>query len=777
MGFFCFCAGYIALLWAFSALNFYYSGFDTTGLEVLFYNVLRLIFVGYLFWMLYATGDFILTAFRKSHFKDCPILDRLTLGFFCGFGIWQITLLVLGLANLLHRELLVVLTFVVLLLSYPSFVSTVCRASFSTRTAYNFLGCLRETGFLLPAVFVSSIFLLTIVKGLYPAGGHDYYTHYFHYYREVVESGNIWPNNIWYHFYYSKGAGLFFLGMLLTDPLAPQLVTLSLFCGGVVCMAAFMARVGLAMKWRLIFLTLFIAVYIYTPGPKVNMVHGGWGDFEKLHELQTMLAVFLLYAFFRLASLPASQAGAWRLSAMLAMAAAIIITPPVAVFYALFCLFLVFSQIKKSNWSCISNIASVLFICVVTTLSILSVNYLLTGFPSDQGMKIFWRFVDFEKVQQWGVLPNFIILHNGITGMSHWANPVFSLETLRLVVTSYRLELFGGIILLAIPFLINKKAASKNSAGQSEAPNQLFWPLTSFIVAGCLIAIVFGRAQPISFYRFSSFYLPATVILAAFLWSRVRFEDKPSKGFLGNLWAPIALVIFCLILAVGGGYHRDKFAAILKNSIKFVTGGMSIASSYSNQSAWPGRLPWGGIYPAARKAHEFVPSGERLWSFHIHSYCMAPDCRVETYQSYKLGAAWRPALFGSMDESKAALKAAGLNYFLISTELGIADPLALSAPFRPAAIAQSFRVVWTDGVTALLTWKNLAEVEPTLNDNWVRAYAKRVETSKISEAFPYQAMNAVLTDLETNGQYERIRTLRWDRGLAGLLAPADKIAH
>ena len=81
----------------------------------------------------------------------------------------------------------------------------------------------RNLGFL--TVFAVVAALLLSIKTLYPGGSNDYYNHYFYYYVDVIRNGSLMPNEAWYHFFYSKGLGLYFLGMLLSDPLAPQLVT------------------------------------------------------------------------------------------------------------------------------------------------------------------------------------------------------------------------------------------------------------------------------------------------------------------------------------------------------------------------------------------------------------------------------------------------------------------------------------------------------------------------------------------------------------------------
>ena len=759
-----FCTGYVALLWAFAGLDLYHSGFDTRGLAVLLYNGLRVIFVVYLFWVLYATGDLLLSALSTGRYRGRPILDRLALGFFSGVGIWQIVLLGLGLANLLHRNLVIVLTLVVLVLSLPSFVSTVCRSPISGWRPFNFPAWMRETGPILLAAFVASMVLLTTVKGLYPAGGHDYYTHYFHYYRDVVESGGVWPNNIWYHYYYSKGAGLFFLGMLLTDPLAPQLVTLCMFAGGGISMAAFMSHIGISAKWRVAFLTLVFAAYVYTPGPRENMLHGGWGDFEKLHEPQTMLAAFLIYALYRLMSREDARDSSYRIAAMLAVAAAVILTPPTAVFYVLAISLLCGFAWIKGQENAASGYASVLFVCLASTGGLLALNYFVTGFPSDQGMKFFWKFAYFEKVQQWGVLPHFIVIYDLLISNSGDDLPVFGWKTLRFLMLSFRLDLFGAAILLCVPWFALRMMRGQAPDFDGERCRAAFTVLLCFIGVGCLTALLFGRGQAISFYRFSSFLIPITICLVATTWAYALPLSKLKEGRIVAAM-PLAMVVICALIALIGVYDFRKATDVARQAALFSIGGHSIGSAYATQTSWPGRLPWGGIYPAARTAHGMLPPGERLWSLNIHAYCMAPDCRVESYQSYKLGADWNDTLFGTPAQSRLSLQAGNLNYFLISPDLAIPDPLALSPLLHPDVIAEHFGVLWMDGNTVLLTWKNRKTKE--LPAAWVEKYRERVASSRLREYFPYDLLKSVLGSLDKSGDYNRMRTLDWDKKSRG----------
>ena len=160
-------------------------------------------------------------------------------------------------------------------------------------------------------------------------------------------------------------------------------------------------------------------------------------------------------------------------------------------------------------------------------------------------------------------------------------------------------------------------------------------------------------------------------------------------------------------------------------------------------------MPWGAIYPAARKAYAIVGRHTPIWSLHFHSYCMLPDCRIETYMSFSMTRRWDRVMFGSAEEARQVLQRAGINYFLFSRELGIpglgiTDPLPLSDLFSPENIAHNLALRWTDGTTSLLTWPGL-DTHP-LDEAWVAAYRQAVKNSGVVQSFPFR---------ETRSVYER----------------------
>src|SRR5205807_635881 len=59
----------------------------------------------------------------------------------------------------------------------------------------------------------------------------------------------------------------------------------------------FIRRIAPGTLWPAVGAVLFLALHIFTPGAtSMFRVHGGWGDFEKLHEPVAALVIAALWA-------------------------------------------------------------------------------------------------------------------------------------------------------------------------------------------------------------------------------------------------------------------------------------------------------------------------------------------------------------------------------------------------------------------------------------------------------------------------------------------------
>ena len=103
------------------------------------------------------------------------------------------------------------LTIAVGALSAPHLISCIGEAGWQLAAIFGCAAPRRRRNITYLLVFAAVAALFLCIKVLYPNGGNDYYDNYFYYYARVMQSGPLMPNDVWYHFYYSKGAGLFFL--------------------------------------------------------------------------------------------------------------------------------------------------------------------------------------------------------------------------------------------------------------------------------------------------------------------------------------------------------------------------------------------------------------------------------------------------------------------------------------------------------------------------------------------------------------------------------------
>jgi hypothetical protein len=151
-------------------------------------------------------------------------------------------------------------------------------------------------------------------------------------------------------------------------------------------------------------------------------------------------------------------------------------------------------------------------------------------------------------------------------------------------------------------------------------------------------------------------------------------------------------------------------------------GQFSIKEAYQNEQGWPGRLPWGGVYPAMETVWKIIGPGTRVWSFHIHATCMLPDCNVQGVSSFRFSPSWNRVYFGTAQEARDILQAEGLNYFFFSKELRIpaADPLPTSPLFAPDSMKRYLGIRWTDGTSYLLTWSGpgIEPISAQFLDDW-----------------------------------------------------------
>ena len=719
----------LTLVW-FNVVDFYHTHFATTGVLVIIHNAFRILFIFYLFWLVQTVGAI---ALRPWLISSTGVAERLALTFSAGSGIWHLVLLALGYLGLYVRPVAAAITIPVAAASYPAMASVFRDAA---RRVPGYWKNADQSACAAVGFVLFAMVALLLTKGLYPAGGHDYYTHYFPYYRAVIDQHGVWPNDVWYHYYYSKGDGLFFLGMLLADPLAPQLVTYCFMIVAALILFLAVREWSSIAQWATVAAGLFLAVYVFTPA---------WAEFEKDHEFNTALVLSVVWLTGRLLRSQKEPRTAFFIAAISALAAAVIINVQIGVYFAVvFCGVLVLRLVRRDRPGAAVCMALGAWSCALV-VSILAVNYATTGLILDQGILQLWRFADVEALYRWGALPNVLNLYAGTASMAHSAFPLFSLHTGKLVALTLRLDLLGplvGIACLVVvrSFLLDRQTVALISR---EIAFGRLAPAAMAIVVALLVTVTQGRTQPVSIYRYSTFVTPVVLLASiALLGIVARQPGLSASRLVGHRWAPLSTAGLCVV-AVVVSTQAYGYGSVAKDVVAFAIGEASLDDAYVALGHWPyhWRPP---ISAGVRSAYGVVGPDVPIWSLHVHTYCMLPGCRMQTFMSVNMSRRWDRVMFGPPDEAEEVLKNAGINYFLFARDLQITDPIPLSALFSPDGIADRLGVRWTDGTTTLLTWRG-PDAAP-IDAAWLAAYRQSVESSGI-QGFPIGAFRSVYETL------------------------------
>jgi hypothetical protein len=171
--------GFIGVVAWFAGVDFYHRHFFDTGPIVAVDNVVRVVFVIFFSWLIYAPGAataaLIMSADEQAALTP---LERAVLGFGIGVGIWHVVMLILGLLGLYDRPVIVGLCLVVVVASSLQFANTAIAQWRTLAVGFAELRQGRATpeqiGVIL--IVVAAVWLL-LLRGLFPGGGGDYYTH------------------------------------------------------------------------------------------------------------------------------------------------------------------------------------------------------------------------------------------------------------------------------------------------------------------------------------------------------------------------------------------------------------------------------------------------------------------------------------------------------------------------------------------------------------------------------------------------------------------------
>ena len=715
--------GFIGIVAWFGAIDFYHRHFFDTGPIVAADNVVRVVFVAILSWLIYAPGAAIAALLMSPNERAALTpAERAVLGFGIGLGLWHVVMLILGLLGLYYRPVIDGLCLAVIVVSARHFANVAILGWRSFTLGFAELRQGRATpqriGIIL--IVAAAIWLL-LLRGLFPGGGGDYYTHYFYYYLEVLKNHGLAPNDVWYHYYYSKGSGLAFLGMLLTDPEAPALTTYPCVVFAAVAIATLAARMAPNSLWPAAGAVIYLFYYLVSFGAD------GGGQFQKDHEEVAALVALTTWALCM--ERRAAPRPFLAMAAATAIAAALV-TPPIAIVLGFFVGLLAAWSMVRRRWSDMWSYGVVVAAVAGVVLAVLVVSYLQTGLASDQALDLMLRFADVARLDRWGVIPQIIAVAWIRDNYLQWEQP-FGRATLQEIADFMRLRFLWPFLsgpLIAVVVLRMSGALSgwwrltaPRDARSADLSKQIAWRLVALVLLLAIVALVVGRAQSLSFARLSSFFVPVLVMLAisgsvwGLSWPLARRDDAVLR-----LVVPAILLVGSLVAWQSHAYWMSPLRRESANAMRFLAGSYSLAEAYSHANSL---YAFGAINPGALTAAQQLPYGTPIWSTNVNSYCMAPGCLIESVISFKMSGRLDEILGGDPELAKQRLQEAGLNYFLFMKDYRMIDLLPFSRLFAPETIGRYLGVKWSDGSTFLLTW--IGPDTTPIGPDFLEAYTRR----------------------------------------------------
>jgi hypothetical protein len=678
--------GFLGIVTWFNNVDIYHTHFFDRGWLILSYNTMRAIFALYMIWVIYVPGYALLsTAMPRLMWQEFSLIERFILGFATGLGLWHVLMLILGTFNLYYQPVMVGICLAVLVGSSKHFIQMMHEIAYAADNQKD-IRWYQSPPVLSGILIGLAIAWLLLVRGLYPGGGGDYFTHYFYYYLSVIHNHGLAPNDVWYHYYYSKGAGLHFLGMLLTDPEAPEVMTFCCVAVATIALANLVYQFSPRSLWPAVCVILYVAYNLV-------QISGGGSEFQKTHEETSAMAIMATWVVCMYSMRPKQ----WEKPAFITLAAlmiaAAIVTQAIAVFFAIFFAFKVVIALFKKNWR---SMWFYVFLGAITTIAVMSVllsNYLVTGLATDQALNLTWRFANLEKLNQWGVIPNIVLVAWIRDNYEMLAAPLLSLESVKQLVSFMRLDVLKPFLYITafslfLIFTSKQKKELSEPLIQSTLVN-----IISLITIFAIVSIFAGHSQSASYFRFCSFFFPLLTLFCVLSWVRVAKQWQLSKVLL-----PV-LILICVLFS--WNHWASKAHKATNDATRFMKGRYSLAEAYANQHEGH---KFGGIHRGTLTAMQHTPPGSRIWSTSVDSYCMAPGCQIESIISFKLSARINDILNGTPEEAKNILREEKLNYFLYTKDALLLDVMPYSHLFNPANINKYLAIKWTDGNTYLLTW-------------------------------------------------------------------------
>ncbi|OGA05559.1 MAG: hypothetical protein A3I00_07720 [Betaproteobacteria bacterium RIFCSPLOWO2_02_FULL_64_12] len=535
---------------------------------------------------------------------------------------------------------------------------------------------------------------LLLVRVVDPAPNDgDLWEHYLHYYSEVGATGSSIPSGVWYHFFLSKGAGLFLMSAATGGALTVPTVSYGFALATAAVVFDLLRVLTRRPAWAWFGCVLVLGLYATDQAS---------GLFFKHHASFSGYAMFTLWAAaLVLPRCSPRQAPAIATYVCLAYAGFHFLVPSALLLGALLghaaLLAAKRAPVAATVWAGVAVGAGAVFS--------LATNHAVTGLLNDVPIWLFWPIADQERfAARFGTsgLLFFLAERHGL-GLFDGSVPFFE-PAFR---WAYLSSFFPGIVfaLAMAGFVLN--SLRRGRTHMAGALNPVMFAIFS------LAAVTFAFAW---FVRAPStarllVYAGILVLMVGVVATRAALSLL-AGGRPGRLIAGAAIVIFGIRACVSAFFANPTFGSALSHA----AGEKSVARMLVTAAKLSGNEE---ILHFLTSVRERIGGDAVVWAItHFpgpHYFSPLPGLRSEP--SYSLGSRMDELVFGPADRAAEALKRQGITYLYLDLIPEIEGPLfsaiAFSSLFQPGELERHFTVSLREGNQFLLTWR-ISAADPPL---------------------------------------------------------------
>ena len=668
--------------------------------EMLVWTTLRLFFIVCLGAICLTTGRIVLLG-QTQHLRDFGALEKVLVFFFVGSSMLRMGMFFIGLHGL-YKPLFVFLGSLPLLLLFPfvfdmRLLSGPCLEVVKRSVLENM--CIG--GLCLIAAVILGIVYLGHCQYSFD---EDYLTHYGPYYANVIKNGGLAPNDVWYQYFYSKGAGLFYFSMLITDRTGPLLVSFLFLEAASLLVYAIIKRVSGSSLWA-------TSAAIFMLG---MMAWPNAGFFIKHHcEISAML--LSITAAVVLMSASKLHRHLFFAAASLMLTSLLLYSLQVGAYILMFTGAYAGIAIYGRDRALAVQYGALLGLAAIVSALVMGHNYFVTGLLEITPFRIFLNFWNQEIFSKW-VSPYLMFYVSegsssefgtlGIPGagqsilaygkLLHLEKFFFSRMFWAVFALVYALGFWGAYRRESL-----KRKLALNGPGPDDTfvvgENSICWIMLPSVIMCLLVLLVYASVrQSISILRLSEFAsLFVTLIVFSTLIACSSLILRMKTYRVVSIFVPVILSLAVCFWTID--HSRD---GKVKTPLKFALGMLT-----ANELA-PVNKNLRDQYP---KIRAIAGEGSRIVSLNLsvdYGPLFLQNPGIITEVSYAFGNRFHEIVFGDPDFAKKTFQGLGINYFLVNLGAPMFGALPYSPLFTGQSLAANFRIVWQLGSRYLLTWNN-----------------------------------------------------------------------